>query len=77
MFKHQPAGGFQKTVLGKFKPGVATTTYSVTGDADNDGRDELVVASGTADRVNPGMSYTVMFKREAGATAVAAGEKGR
>lgn len=64
MFKWGEDGKIQKTLLAKSLPGIAESCWSAVGDADNDGRNEIVIATGKGDRTKPGISYVWMMKKD-------------
>lgn len=64
MFKPAGGGKFEKTLLAKFKTGVADSSWSGVGDADNDGKNEIVLATGMGDRTKPGTSWVVLLGKE-------------
>jgi hypothetical protein len=64
MFKVGGDGKVEKTLLAKFKAGIADSSWSAVGDADNDGKNEVVLATGKGDRTKPGTAYVVMMKKD-------------
>ena len=63
MFKPAADGSFKKTILADFKTGIADSCWNAVGDADNDGKNEIIVATGTGDRTKPGISYVVLLRK--------------
>jgi hypothetical protein len=63
MFKPTGDGKFEKTILAKFKTGIADSSWSAVGDADNNGKKEIVLATGTGDRTKPGTSWVVLIRK--------------
>ena len=55
------APGWQGQILARVDQSYLGCDIAV-GDADNDGRNEIVLATGKGDRTQPGMSYLVLVK---------------
>jgi len=63
MIKIQALKTIQKTLLVDFKDGQAESSWLAVGDADNDGRNEIVLATDIGDRTRAGTSYVVMIEK--------------
>ena len=57
--------GWQGTVVARLDQSCAGWDVEI-GDADNDGMNEVVLATGRGDRTKPGVSYVVMLKKLGG-----------
>jgi len=64
LYKVAPAGTISKELLVDFHQDKAESSWLAVGDADNDGRNEIVLATGKGDRTKPGRSYVVVIERE-------------
>jgi len=53
----------QKTLLVDFNESKAESSWLAVGDADNDGKNEIILATGKGDRTKPGRSYLVLIKK--------------
>ncbi|MBN1419368.1 MAG: VCBS repeat-containing protein [Planctomycetes bacterium] len=51
-------------VLLDFHPGKAESSWIAVGDADGDGKNEVVIATGAGDREKPGRSHVVLIEKE-------------
>ncbi len=59
------AGAVQKTLLVNFAEDFAESSWLAVGDADNDGRNDVVLATGKGDRTQAGTSSIVLLHAEA------------
>ena len=64
MFKVVSPDKIQKTLLVNFHQGKADACWPAVGDVDNDGKNEIVIATGTGHREKPGISYVVLVEKE-------------
>jgi len=64
MFEVETSGEVKKTLLVNFAAGRADACWPAVGDADNDGRNEIVIATGRGHREKPGNSYVVLVEKE-------------
>ena len=64
-FKSAGPDRVEKSLLANFRPGVADSCWNAVGDADNDGRNEIVLATGAGDRTKLGKSYVVILRHKA------------
>lgn len=55
-------GNVKRELLADFDPAYAESSWLAVGDADNDGRNEIVLATGKGDRTQPGTSHVVILK---------------
>ncbi|MBX7255269.1 MAG: VCBS repeat-containing protein [Candidatus Hydrogenedentes bacterium] len=55
-------GNVKRELLADFDPAYAESTWLAVGDADNDGRNEIVLATGKGDRTQPGTSHVVILR---------------
>ncbi|MBN1395856.1 MAG: VCBS repeat-containing protein [Pirellulales bacterium] len=62
MFRVGADGSIKRTMLARFDKDAAQSCWPVVGDADNDGLNELVLATGQGDRSRPGTSYVIMVE---------------
>jgi hypothetical protein len=63
MYKVVAPNRVEKQRLVKFNENQAESSWPAVGDADNDGRNEIVLATGKGDRTKAGVSYVVLIKR--------------
>lgn len=56
-------GGLERELLVNFHQGVAGSSWIAVGDADNDGKNEIVMSTGEGDRTLEGKSYIVMIEK--------------
>ncbi len=64
MYKIDGEGKVNKTLLVDFNEAKAESSWLAVGDADNDGKNEIILATGKGDRTKPGTSYVVLVKKE-------------
>lgn len=64
MFKVLSAQAIEKTLLLNFHDGKADACWPAVGDADNDGENEIVIATGSGLREEPGISHVVLIEKE-------------
>ncbi|MBW7863349.1 MAG: VCBS repeat-containing protein [Candidatus Hydrogenedentes bacterium] len=57
-------GANTKTLLLDFDPEWAESSWLAVGDADNDGKSEIILATGKGDRTLPGTSHVVILRRK-------------
>lgn len=55
--------GLEKELLVNLQEGVAGSSWIAVGDADNDGKNEIVLATGEGDRTMKGKSYVLMVEK--------------
>lgn len=63
MFSVQPDEVIQRELIVNFNDEYAESSWTAIGDADNDGKNEIVLATGKGDRKKPGESYVVIVKK--------------
>jgi hypothetical protein len=63
MFTIDPSGKIHKELLVDFNKEAAESSWLAVGDADNDGKNEIVLATGKGDRTQPGRSYIVIIEK--------------
>jgi len=63
MYTITAAGEIVKTRLLDLNDEHAESSWLAVGDADNDGKNEIVLATGKGDRTQPGYSYVLMLKK--------------
>lgn len=63
-FKLGPDGSISRTHLVDFDDRFASSSWLAVGDCDNDGRNELVLATGHGDRRQPGTSYVIVVEKD-------------
>ncbi len=61
-------GKSTRETLADFREEHAESSWLAVGDADNDGLNEVVLATGKGDRTKPGVSYVVLLERLGGVT---------
>jgi 6-phosphogluconolactonase (cycloisomerase 2 family) len=64
MYKINDYGKITKTLLVDFNDDKAESSWLDVGDADNDGKNEIILATGKGDRTKKGTSYIVLLKKE-------------
>lgn len=64
LFRVLPDGQVERTLLMNFHPGKADAVWPAVGDADNDGRNEIALATGVGHREHPGVSHVVLLEKE-------------
>jgi hypothetical protein len=69
LFKVTANRKVQRMLLVKFKDGVADSCWPAVGDVDNDGKNELVLATGRGSRTQPGTSHVLLLKKQPAATS--------
>jgi hypothetical protein len=63
MFKVSTSGQIVKARLADLKETYAESSWLAVGDADNDGKNEIVLATGKGDRTKSGTSFLLLLKR--------------
>ena len=64
MYRYALSGGaVEKTLLADFAPEEAESLWLAVGDADNDGKNEIVLATGAGDRTQPGRSQVFLLRK--------------
>jgi hypothetical protein len=63
-YKVEENGKISKTLLVDLNPVKAESSWLAVGDADNDGLNEIVLATGKGDRTMPGDSYVILVEKE-------------
>jgi hypothetical protein len=63
LFKICACDEVQKTLLVDFREEKAESSWPAVGDVDNDGKNEIVLATGKGDRTKPGVSFIVLLKK--------------
>ena len=63
MFRYeiQQNGAVTRELVADFNADYAESSWLAVGDADNDGIDDLVLATGKGDRTLPGVSYVIVL----------------
>lgn len=64
MFSIGPGREVRRTLLVNFREGQAHSCWPAVGDADNDGKNEVVIATGRGIRMEPGASHVVLVKKQ-------------
>lgn len=64
MFKVDGSGNIRRTLLADLNEKYAGSSWLAVGDADNDGKNEIVLATGKGDRTLPGISYVILLKKK-------------
>lgn len=62
LYRISDKGETNRTKLADFNEAYAESSWLAVGDADSDGQDEVVLATGKGDRTKPGTSYVVVLK---------------
>jgi hypothetical protein len=57
------AGGVKRELLADLDAAFAESSWLAVGDANNDGKNEIVLATGKGDRTQPGTSHVLILKR--------------
>ena len=63
MYRWNEKDGVARTQLADFDDHYAESSWLAVGDADNDGKNEIALATGKGDRTQPGTSYVVLLKK--------------
>ena len=63
-YEIQPDGAIDRDKIADFNEAHAESSWLAVGDADNDGSDDLVLATGKGDRTQPGISYVLRLRPE-------------
>jgi hypothetical protein len=63
-YKVDESGEIIKTLLVDLEPTMAESSWLAVGDADNDGKNEIVLATGKGDRTKPGTSFIIIVENE-------------
>ncbi len=63
MYSIRPDGHINTQLIVDLNDTYAGSSWIDAGDADNDGRNEIVIATGQGDRTKPGRSYLLMVKK--------------
>ncbi|NOY59051.1 MAG: VCBS repeat-containing protein [Calditrichaeota bacterium] len=63
LYKIDAERKIHKTLLVDFNKDKAESSWLAVGDADNDGRNEIILATGKGDRTKKGTSYVVLIKK--------------
>jgi hypothetical protein len=63
MYKVLASHEIQKTIVVDFNDEKVESSWLAVGDADNDGKNEVVLATGKGDRTKPGISYVILVKK--------------
>ncbi len=63
LYKIDDHGKIHKTLVVDFNEEKAESSWLEVGDADNDGKNEIVLATGKGDRTKKGISYVVMISK--------------
>ncbi len=64
MFKVDADGNISRELLMDLNEKYAGSSWLAVGDADNDGKNEIILATGKGDRTKPGISYVILLKKE-------------
>ena len=64
MFKVRDDGEVDRKLLVDLNEKYAESSWLAVGDADNDGKNEIVLATGKGDRTKPGISYVIVVKKD-------------
>lgn len=64
MFKVDSNGTVKRELLVDLNEQYAGSSWLAIGDADNDGKNEIVLATGKGDRIKPGNSYVILIEKE-------------
>ncbi len=63
LFHINASGQIQRTLLLDFHEEKVESSWLAVGDADNDGKNEIVLTTGKGDRTKPGNSFVIMLKK--------------
>jgi len=63
-FKVTDEGKVKRNLIVDFHSQKAESSWVAVGDADNDGKNEIVLATGKGDRKKPGVSYVVLIEKQ-------------
>jgi hypothetical protein len=55
--------GVDRQLLADFHRGIASSSWIAVGDADNDGLNEIIAATGEGDRTKMGKSFVILIER--------------
>jgi hypothetical protein len=64
MYTIQPGGDIKTELIVDLNETFAESSWIEVGDADNDGKNEIVIATGKGDRKLPGRSYLILAKKK-------------
>lgn len=64
MFEVLPDGSVDKTLLVDFNYGKGDSLWPAVGDADNDGLNEIIIATGVGNRGLPGTSHLILLEKK-------------
>lgn len=62
-YKVKSAAAIERELIVDFHDAKAESSWLAVGDADNDGQNEIVLATGKGDRTRSGVSYVVVVER--------------
>ena len=62
MFKVDENGAVSRELLVDLNEKYAESSWLAVGDTDDDGKNEIVLATGKGDRTKPGISYVVLAR---------------
>jgi hypothetical protein len=63
-YKIDERNNIQRTLLVNLNPAKAESSWLAVGDADNDGKNEIVLATGKGDRTKSGTSYIILVEKD-------------
>ncbi len=63
LYRVGDSGRIKRDLLVKYRPDKAESSWLAVGDADNDGKNEVILATGKGDRTKPGTSYVLLIER--------------
>ena len=64
MFRVDAGGEVRRTLLADLNEKYAGSSWLAVGDADNDGQNEVILATGKGDRTKPGTSWVIMLEKK-------------
>ncbi len=64
MFEAAAGGEITTTLLADFAAVTVDASWIAVGDADNDGKNEIIAATGAGHREKPGVSYVILIEKE-------------
>jgi hypothetical protein len=64
MYQVDASHNISKTLLVDFNDQYVESSWVAVGDADNDGKNEVVLATGKGDRTKAGKSFVVLLEKE-------------